>query len=182
MKKFITTNSQSEQLILSYKDSSPDKYIYVSLDALGLSFTINDILSSFYNFSKLFDQGQTRKIIIHSRICSGYLPKEEDLYEVEKYTKNFSNTLDDIYQFLYKYRVETDKISIYNFLQQKYPNIELYCNSLGYLIMVIENIINTKKVLNILRKCGFHLVDDNGKVVDVETTLKKILKRYRNNI
>lgn len=179
MKKFITVkDSTHEQLVLSYNHS--DSYLsLVSLDVLGLSFTVDDILQTFYNFSQLFDEKTLKNIVITCKISSGYLSHEFDLYEDNKYTKNFVNTLDDVYQFLYKYNVETDPYSIYSFLKQKYPTIELYCESLGYLISIIENIINAKKIVRILRKCGFHLKIDNGNNVVLETTLKKIIKRYK---
>lgn len=179
MKKF-TTMKGNEHLILSYEKSEEKKIsLVVSIKVLGLSFTVDDILQTFYNFSKLFDEKMLKTIVVECRICNGYLPDEFDLYEDNKYTKNFLNTLDDVYQFLYKHQVETDPYSIYNFLSQKYPTIELYCNSLGYLISIIENIINTKKIAKILRKCGFQLKNDCGNMIVVETILKKIIKRYK---
>lgn len=177
MKKFIISKKLTdEKLILSYEERS------VILDEMGLSFTVDDILESFYQFSKLMEEMDTKKIIVQTRICNGYLPKEFDLYDNYKYTKKFSITLDDIYQFLYKRNILTDPVSIYQFLHQKYPTIELYCNSLGYLIMIIENIINTQKISNVLRKCGFRISQDQGNMIELSTPLKKIIKRYKNNI
>lgn len=179
MKKFTTIKDgdTNEQIILSYEKYPSN----VSLDVLGLSFTVDDILHTFYNFSQLFDEKTLKNITVYCKICNGYLPTEFDLYDDNKYTKNFFNTLDDIYQFLYKHNIESDAYSIYNFLKHKYQKIDLYFSSLGYLISVIENIINTKKIVRILRKCGFHVKEDDGNNVVVSTTLKKIIKRYKNN-
>lgn len=179
MKKFTVTKTETDRLILSYKDDDKN----VSIDELATSFTVDDILYSFYKFSSIVNVNINQKNIIRTKICNGYFPHEFLLYDSEKLTKKMNIvTLDDIYLFLYRYNIDTDSQSIYVFLNKKYPTIELYGNSLGYLIMVIENIIQTKRVLTILRKCGFHLINDYGNVVEVEAKLKKIVKRYTNNI